>query len=90
MPKWSVFLKECMAKPLTKSSIRDLPELRRIVRSDIKVEDLYELFASKNPVLARLLIEAAPIFDLSCSDLKCHIIAIMDIRSDDPELLKIC
>lgn len=90
MPKWSLFLRECMKRSLTKAAIRDLPELRKVVRSDIKVEDLYELLSAKQPDLARLLVDAAPIYDLSALDLKIHILAVFDLRSDNEELLKVC
>ena len=84
IPKWSDFMKEINEKyRLSRDQQRELPLLRRCVPSNIKLSDLINLLDQKNPTLARLLIEAAPIFEVAPHDLKCHIISAFNINADE-------
>lgn len=83
MPRWSIFLKKCMQIRLPKYLVLDLPRLRKVVPKNLTVEEVSDLLISKNAMLARLLIDSAPLFNSSPKDLKVHILASFNISSDE-------
>jgi hypothetical protein len=83
LPRWGNFLKKCMQIKLPKYLVLDLPRLRKVVPKNLTVEEISDLLVSKNAMLARSLIDTAPLFNSSPKDLKVHILATFNISSDD-------
>jgi len=84
MPRWSDFMKEINDNHrLSREQQRELPFLRNCIPSTISTSDVINLLNDKNTRLSRLLIEAAPIFDVVPHDLKVYIISAFGVKSDE-------
>jgi len=82
-PKWYAFMRRVVQVKLTPNQIRDIPNIRNSIPSNIKTESIYNMVSKKNENLARELIDCAPIFDFSPFDLKVYILAVFGISSSE-------
>jgi hypothetical protein len=83
MPRWSVFITQIMQTRLSKTDIRDtLPRIRDALPLKVKLEQIYPLLNSHQPGLARCLLDASLVFDLSPHELKSHIVTAFGVKPD--------
>lgn len=88
MPKWSDFMRVVMSRKLPAvskeigpSSVRELPELRKVVETGLKSSDLFPLLDKLDKDLSRKLVDTAPFFDSAPQDLKVHILAVFGLTA---------
>jgi len=86
-PKWATVMnKLTTSHKLSRSQMCELPMLRRYVTSSLQLPHVIELLSAKNKDLARLLVDAAFIFNISPVDLKCHILAAFGVSCREFQL----
>ena len=91
MPRWGKFMRALMPRKLSNNpnsktaSFSELPLLRKLVNKKVTAEIVAPLLDKKDKDLNRILLEVAPLFDISSSDMKCHILAVFGVTSSELE-----
>jgi hypothetical protein len=95
IPKWSNFMKRIVRLKLSSIphnntiSVCELPSFRDYLKdNNINTIDIIPLLQQKRPDLARLLLDAFPMFDKAPIVLKSHILAVFGITLDEIKNIK--
>lgn len=88
LPRWAQFMKAVMSRKLSNSaysktsSFSELPLMRKIVNKDVTTEIIAPFLSTYDEELTRMMLEVAPFFDNSPTDLKCHIFAVFGVTAE--------
>lgn len=79
--KFSALMSQCSSAVFTQADYEDLPEIRKYVTKTTLVSDLADVLQQAKVEVRKMILDTAPVFNESPTDLKSFILLAAGVRS---------